>query len=222
MGTDRDLVLVASGDSRLSANRVCWPAQEELELAITRTFAELGRGVVRGHPFDHTKQHGFIDGQARGIEVFRAINPDAPLIVAEAVWQYTSHVLPGLTRHRGPILTLANWSGQWPGLVGLLNLNGSLTKAGIRYSSIWSEDFTDAFARNAIAEWLTSGTIRHDRSHASAVTDNTFGAAHAADLARGQALGEALRRDQAILGVFDEGCMGMYNAIIPDHLLHPT
>ncbi|MEX2358835.1 MAG: fucose isomerase, partial [Pirellulaceae bacterium] len=26
---------------------------------------------------------------------------------------------------------------------------------------------------------------------------------------------------KAILGVFDEGCMGMFNAIIPDHLLHP-
>ena len=23
------------------------------------------------------------------------------------------------------------------------------------------------------------------------------------------------------MGVFDEGCMGMYNAIIPDELLHP-
>ena len=32
----------------------------------------------------------------------------------------------------------------------------------------------------------------------------------------------ALVKDQAILGVFDEGCMGMYNAIIPDHLLHKT
>ena len=31
-----------------------------------------------------------------------------------------------------------------------------------------------------------------------------------------------LRRDKAIMGVFDEGCMGMYNAIIPDELLHPT
>jgi hypothetical protein len=27
---------------------------------------------------------------------------------------------------------------------------------------------------------------------------------------------------KAIMGVFDEGCMGMYNAIIPDELLHPT
>ena len=38
----------------------------------------------------------------------------------------------------------------------------------------------------------------------------------------GRAIGAALRRDKAILGIFDEGCMGMYNAIIPDELLHPT
>ena len=37
---------------------------------------------------------------------------------------------------------------------------------------------------------------------------------------RGFALGAALQNDQAILGVFDEGCMGMYNAIVPDELLH--
>lgn len=218
--SEPDIVLVASGDSRLSANQVCWPAQAALETTVVRVFGELGRRVTRGHSVDPAKGHGFIDGQARGIEVFRGIDPTAPLVVAEAVWQYSSHVLAGLTKHRGPILTLANWSGQWPGLVGLLNLNGSLTKAGIRYSTIWSEDFTDAFARNGIAEWLGTGTIRHDRSHARPVTDDTFGNELAADRDRGAALGTALRRDQAILGVFDEGCMGMYNAIIPDHLLH--
>lgn len=153
--TDRDIILVASGDSRLSANQVCWPAQAELEATVTATFAALGQRVVRGHPIDAAKGHGFIDGQAHGIEVFRLIDPAAPLVVAEAVWQYSSHVLAGLTRHRGPILTLANWSGQWPGLVGLLNLNGSLTKAGIPDSTIWSEDFSDDFARGFIAEWMT-------------------------------------------------------------------
>ena len=103
------IVLVASGDSRLSANRVCWPAQQALETIVTRAFGELGREVRRAHPIDPIKGHGFIDGQARGIEVFRDIDPDAPLVVATAVWQYTSHVLAGLTKHRGPILTLANW-----------------------------------------------------------------------------------------------------------------
>jgi hypothetical protein len=216
----RDVVLVASGDSRLPANRVCWPAQAALEKVVADAVASLGRRVVRGHPVDETKGHGFIDGQARGIEIFRALDPEAPLIVADAVWQYTSHVLPGLTKHRGPILTLANWSGQWPGLVGMLNLNGSLTKASVSYSSIWSEDFTDDFARKGLAQWLASGKIRHDRSHVRAVTDRTFGPKQAADVKRGVALGESLLREQALLGVFDEGCMGMYNAIVPDHLLH--
>ena len=32
--------------------------------------------------------------------------------------------------------------GQWPGLVGMLNLNGSLTKAGVKYSTLWGEDFS--------------------------------------------------------------------------------
>ncbi len=218
--SERDIILVASGDSRLLANRVCWPAQSALEETVTRTFRDLGRRVIRGHPVDEGKGHGFIDSQIRGIEVFRGIDPDAPLVVAEAVWQYTSHVLAGLTRHRGPILTLANWSGQWPGLVGLLNLNGSLTKAAIRYSTIWSEAFTDPFARNAIDEWLRRGVVRHDVSHARPVTDDTFGPRFALDRSRGESLGAALAGDQAILGVFDEGCMGMYNAIIPDHLLH--
>jgi hypothetical protein len=38
----------------------------------------------------------------------------------------------------------------------------------------------------------------------------------------GRKLAEELQRDKAIMGVFDEGCMGMFNAIIPDHLLHRT
>ena len=33
--------------------------------------------------------------------VFAGIDPKAPLIVAESVWQYSHHVLPGLITHRG-------------------------------------------------------------------------------------------------------------------------
>ena len=31
----------------------------------------------------------------------------------------------------------------------------------------------------------------------------------------GSSLARQLKRDKAIMGVFDEGCMGMFNAIIP-------
>ena len=216
----REVVLVASGDSRITANQRCWPAQQSLERAVDKAFGELGARIVRGHPYDPVKKHGFIDGQARGIQIFRGIDPEAPLVVAEAVWEYTSHILAGLTKHRGPILTLANWSGEWPGLVGMLNVNASLTKSGIPYSSIWSEDFEDGFARSGLRQWLADGRIAHDTSHARRFEDETIGAAYEEDFIRGAALGQALRRDQAILGVFDEGCMGMYNAIVPDELLH--
>ena len=218
----RTICLVASGDSRLPANRVCWPAQAALEETVSAAFARLGAQVVRGHAVDPVKRHGFLDGQIAGIEAFRHIDPDVPLVVAEAVWQYTSHVLPGLTRHRGPILTLANWSGQWPGLVGMLNLNGSLTKAGIRYSTIWSETFEDEFSSRALRQWLDQGRITHDVSHAKRLDVAAWPEDLQAAARRGAALGRDLQSQQAIMGIFDEGCMGMYNAIIPDHLLHAT
>src|SRR5205823_14333916 len=117
------------------------------------------------HGFDKVKQHGFIDSQKMGMEVFRKLDPDAPLIVAECVWQYSHHLLHGLLTHRGPILTGADWSGTWPGLVGMLNLNGSMTKAGIQYSTLWSEKFTDGYFKNCLRRWLDSGSIHHDQSH---------------------------------------------------------
>ena len=130
------VVLIANGDLRLAANQKCWAAQARAEEAVMDAIRREGREVRRGHPFDAAKQHGFIDSQKRGMEVFREIPPEAALVVVEAVWQYSHHLLHGLYTHRGPILTVANWSGEWPGLVGMLNLNGSLTKAGVKCDEI--------------------------------------------------------------------------------------
>src|SRR5580658_7419607 len=160
-----EVILVASGDLRLSANRACWPAQNNVEQAVMNAIRASGRSVRRGHPFDPVQQHGFIHSQRHGIEVFRQIPPEAPLVVVEAVWQYSHHVLPGLMTHRGPILTIANWSGEWPGLVGMLNLNGSLTKAGVKYSTLWSKDCSDDYFLSRLQVWLRGKPITHDSSH---------------------------------------------------------
>ena len=213
----KSVVLVASGDLRESANRTCWPAQQAMESALAAALRRFGVLVKRGHPLRKAQGHGFISSQREGIEVFRGIDPEAPLIVAEAVWQYSHHVLAGLTTHRGPILTVANWSGQWPGLVGMLNLNGSLTKAGVAYSTLWSADFTDEFFTAKLGEWLRTGRIAHDTSHARPLSVRRISKT-ASTL--GHRLAAELKRDKAVMGVFDEGCMGMFNAIIPDHALH--
>lgn len=211
--------LVASGDLRASANQSCQAEQVAMEATVAKAFANEGVTIKRAHPYDKKKKHGFIDSQKYGMEVFRGIPKDAPLIVAEAVWQYSHHVLAGLSSHRGPILTLANWSGTWPGLVGMLNLNGSLTKAGIEYSSIWSENFDDEFFLNGIRQWIAKGKIKHDTSHVKSLKH--FKVPSAAEKL-GAKFAESLLAEKAIMGVFDEGCMGMFNAIIPDELLHPT
>lgn len=213
----KQIQLVASGDLRLSANQKCWPAQLEMEQNLGRAVESAGFEVVRAHPYKEDVRHGFIASQREGIEVFRTIDPQAPLIVAEAVWQYSHHVLAGLTTHEGPILTVANWSGTWPGLVGMLNLNGSLTKAGVKYSTLWSESFTDEYFVARLREWLSTGTCSHDVSHAV-----PFETTRCEEGARavGEQLAQQLLKEKAIMGVFDEGCMGMYNAIIPDDLLH--
>lgn len=215
----KQVYLVASGDLRESANRACWRAQAEMEAVLGMAVKNLGYEIVRAHPFKEMQHHGFLQSQAEGMRVFAALDPDAPLIVAEAVWQYSHHVLAGLTTHRGPILTCANWSGRWPGLVGMLNLNGSLTKAGVTYSTLWSEDFGDKWFLDHLKSWLTTGKVRHDASHVTPLEKVKI---PPAERKLGESLATELRRRKAILGVFDEGCMGMYNAIIPDHLLHAT
>ncbi|HEX3052951.1 MAG TPA: hypothetical protein VHP83_19990, partial [Aggregatilineaceae bacterium] len=202
---------------RLSANQMCWPAQEGMEKQIIAAFAREGITVNRGHNYDPVEKHGFISSQRMGMDVFKNIHPEARLIVAEAVWQYSHHVLAGLRDHRGPILTVANWSGQWPGLVGLLGLNACLSKMGVSYSTIWSEDFTDEFFLNGIRQWIKEGRITHDTSHVRDLDPKKLPEAEAA---LGRALAQQIKRDKAIVGVFDEGCMGMYNAIVEDDLLN--
>lgn len=210
--------LIASGDLREAANTGGWPVQVELEASVTGVFDDLGWSVIRANDVDPATGHGFISSQRMGLEVFKNIPIDAPLIVAEAVWQYSHHVLAGLRSHQGPILTVANFAGDWPGLVGLLGLNAGLTKMDKPYATIWSVDFTDEWFRAGIKEWTETGAITHDASHVRALPTLP----DSPEKALGEALAAELLAEKAIIGVFDEGCMGMYNAIFDDELLNKT
>lgn len=209
--------LVTSGDSREPANVASWPTQQELERIITGELERNGWQVQRAAPVAADAPHGFVSSQREGIEVFKSVPPEAPVVVAIANWQYSHHVLPGLRTHRGPILTVANFSGQWPGLVGLLNLNAGLTKMGKEYSTLWTVDGSDEWFRSGIRSWTTTGTVRHDESHVRPLPE--LPATPETEL--GEALAAEMLNEKALIGVFDEGCMGMYNAIIDDELLNP-
>ena len=210
--------LIANGDLRVPANQQTWPAQLRAEQAVTDALRRFDVPVKRAHDIDPVEGHGFIKSQKHGMEVFRAIPRDAPVVVVEAVWQYSHHILAGLMFHQGPILTVANWSGEWPGLVGLLNLNACLTKAGVPYSTLWSRSFDDDWFLSQLKDWCDGTFIEHDSSHVHSLSGFSL-PAEAEQIATNVA--SRLRDQWAILGVFDEGCMGMYNAIVPDELLNP-
>ena len=84
---------------------------------------------------------------------------------------------------------------------------------------MWGEDFGDADFRKKLKTWLEKGQVKHRIDHVTPFSDVKIGSA---EQKLGAALAEQLRREKAIMGIFDEGCMGMYNAIIPDDLLFAT
>ncbi|GHB98861.1 fucose isomerase [Cerasicoccus arenae] len=219
MPKQKIVYLVANGDLRLSANQNCWEEQAKMEKELSKVLLTLGGKIKRAHKYKPTEKHGFISSQREGMDVFATIDRYAPLIIAEAVWQYSHHLLAGLISHRGPILTVANWSGTWPGLVGMLNLNGSLTKAGVKYSTLWSENFSkDKSFHENLKTWLEKGEVihatRHVKKYSGRKTPNRL-------KILSRKMVTDLDREKVIMGVFDEGCMGMYNAVIPDELLFP-
>ncbi len=209
---------IANGDLRLTTNVKTWSMQQQVEGEFAAAVEALGWNVQRAHDVNPETGHGFIDSQHRGRQVFKNVPKDAPLVVVEAVWQYSHHVLHGLRDHQGPILLVANFAGDFPGLVGMLNLHGSMVKANIKHSTLWSKDFTDDWARTKLAEWLETGAIVHDTSHVRdlpALPDSE-------EKRLGEALAAQLKEDKAIIAVFDEYCMGMYNALIDDELMNPA
>jgi hypothetical protein len=102
----------------------------------------------------------------------------------------------------------------------MLNLNGSLTKAGVKYSTLWSEDFsTDKRFQKKLKKWLETGSVSHPTAHVKKY--KSMGTpARLKKVA--EKIATDLDRNKAIMGVFDEFCMGMYNATIPDELLFQT
>ena len=215
-----EVLLITSGDLRQSANQVCWPAQRDMEEKLTAAFAQKGyqagpRPCVRRNSearlhllaaHGHGRLHEDSSRGAAGVcHRGLAVQPSCASRPAQPP---------------GPILTVANWSGQWPGLVGLLNLNGSLDQ-GRQAVFVHLEQglYRRLIFKNALDEWLRTGKITHDLSHVHAL-DKSKLPAESAQL--GAQLAADLKHRKAIMGIFDEGCMGMYNAIIDDELLNPA
>lgn len=211
---EADVVMINNGDLRLPANREGWPVQQDFEQRLSRVMQQrYGIDLIKANRFHSGDAHGFIACQAEGNETFTTIDPQAPLIVLLTVWEYSHHIAAGLAHHRGPILLLANFAGTWPGLVGMLNLAGSLTALGRDYSRLWSSEFDDEFFLQGLDEWMKTGSIQHNTSYLQPVEAGFAAGSVAASI--GTQLGEYVLHKKEIMGIYDMFCMGMINGVFP-------
>jgi len=125
-------------------------ARRQLEAAL----AKMGREV--------RVIEGFLTRPHEAIERLGSV--DDPVIGIYAHWVYAPHTTEGVAGKDNPVLLASNFSGQWPGLVGLLNTGASLTSLGRQHSRIWTdaEDWTadDEFMER-LDQWCTTGRIEY-------------------------------------------------------------
>ena len=216
---DKEVLLVTNADLRESANKVCWPVQNKFEEKLTQALSSrFGYATKRAHLYKGDKGHGFISNQREGSDLFATIDPDSPVIVLMTAWQYSHHLAPSLTKHRGPVLLLANFDGTWPGLVGMLCMAGTLTSLGKPYARLWSDNFDDEYFFKGLDSWLKTGQITHDTSYLHPV-DASHPASVTPAWAIGKKVGEYILKNKEIIGLFDSFCMGMMNGVFPQKAL---
>lgn len=204
----RKIALFWPGDQREKPNELALPNVEEATVALERAFEKLGRKTYR--------VPGFLSKPHEAIEKLGPI--DDPLVGVCVHWFYGPHTTDGVVGKDNPLLLASNFSGRWPGLVGLLNTGACLESVGRGFSRIWSDasDLTrDAAFMARLDEWCESGRIAYPESN---VAYHAPISPAAAALARRVAKGFRDRR--ALLLMLGDTSMGMINGYFGPRLLN--
>jgi L-fucose isomerase-like protein len=133
-------------------------------------------------------------------------------------WLYGPHTTDGVVGKDNPLLLASNFSGRWPGLVGLLNTGACLESLGRAHSRAWTDaaDWThDAVFMDRLAEWCETGRVAYPEdevSYSAAVSEG------AQRLARSVA--EEIRRRRVLVMMLGDTSMGMINGYFGPRLLH--
>ncbi len=201
------IALFWPGDARAKPNELALPNVTEATVQLERAFKKLGRLTYR--------VEGFLDKPHLAIEKLGPI--DDPMVGVCAHWFYGPHTTDGVVGKKSPLLLASNFSGKWPGLVGLLNTGACLEMLGRPFSRAWtsSEDFTadEAFMANLDA-WCTKGAIAYDTAQIHA--PGPVAPAAAAIAAK---VAEGFRQRRALLLMLGDTSMGMTNGYFGPRLL---
>ena len=187
------------GDARAKPNELAIPSIEAATVQMERALRKLGREPYR--------VPGFLSKPHEAIEKLGPV--DDPTVGIFVHWVYGPHTTDGVVGKDTPLLMASNFSGRWPGLVGLLNTGACLESLGRRHSRIWTDapDWTaDPVFMERLDEWCASGQVAYsekEMSYHASVSDA------ASALARKVA--DEIRRRRVLILMLGDTSMGMIN-----------
>ena len=205
------IALFWPGDGRDIPNEQALPSVTEATGQMEAALRKLGREPYR--------VEGFLTKPHHAMEKLGPI--DDPMIGICVHWFYGPHTTEGVVGKDNPLLLASNFSGQWPGLVGLLNTGACLESLNREFSRVWTDaaDWTaDDVFMTRLEEWCDTGRIDYGQE----------GIVHGAGLpavspeARVLADGVAkrLRDRRALILMLGDTSMGMINGYLGPRLLN--
>ncbi len=203
------IALFWPGDGREKPNEAALPSITAATRQMEAALAKLGRSSYR--------VEGFLTKPHHALEKLGPVRD--PLIGICVHWFYGPHTTEGVVGRDEPLLLASNFSGEWPGLVGLLNTGACLESLGRKFSRVWTDagDWTkdEAFMAR-LAEWCDTGAVAYGEEE---VCYDVPVAPQAA--AAGARVAQGLRERRALLLMLGDTSMGMINGYFGPRLLNP-
>lgn len=206
------------GDYRARPNQDALPNVEQATAQLEAALDRLGR--------KHYRIGGWLTRPHEAIEKLGPV--DDPLIGVCVHWFYGPHTTDGVVGKDNPLLLASNFSGTWPGLVGLLNTGACLESLGRPFSRVWTsaQDWTadEAFMAR-LDEWCTTGRIEYpqDEIRTPSVSAGPGGGSTVSagpNPIADKVLAD-IRRRRILALMLGDTSMGMINGYFGPRLLNP-
>ena len=203
----KQVTLFWPGDGRAAPNERALPSIRNTTAQLEKCLRKLGRQPRVIEQF-LAKPH-------ESIEQLGAL--DEPLIGVCVHWFFAPHTVDGVVGKNSPLLLASNFSGQWPGLVGLLNTAASLESVGRPFSRIWTDaaDWTThAPFMERLAEWCETGRIAYSEEEVQYHAPVSVAAAQTA-----RQVANSVRQRRVLTLMLGDTSMGMINGYFGPRLL---
>ena len=154
------------GDAREIPNQLALPNMQEATTQLVAALKKLGR-----EPY---QVEGFLSKPHHAIEKLGPIRD--PMVGVCVHWFYGPHTTDGVVGKDNPLLLASNFSGRWPGLVGLLNTGACLESVDRRFSRAWTgapDMSSDTEFMDRLAEWCSTSAIRYPEDEDIIRLDNS-------------------------------------------------